>query len=152
MAIPKPPYEGACLCGSVQVRATARPLLTVACHCRDCQKLSASAYTLTTMFPRHAFSCTGDLVRGGLRSDGRAHFYCKSCLNIIYSRLDGGPERINLRTSILHQAAVFDPFVEVMTDEKLPWAHVPAVHSYASAPTSLGELQSLMDAYAERWR
>ncbi len=149
MAFPQPPYEGACLCGSVQVRVTARPLLTVACHCRDCQKLSASAFTLTAMFPRDAVSCTGALVRGGLRSDGRAHYYCKSCLNIVYSRLDRAPDRVNLRTSILNQAASFDPFVEVMTDEKMPWAQVPAIYSYARAPASLDELQSLMDAYSQ---
>lgn len=152
MAFPQPPYEGACLCGSVQVRVTALPLLTVACHCRDCQKLSASAYTLTTMFPVDAVSCTGALVRGGLRSDGRAHYFCKSCLNIVYSQLGHAPERINLRTSILKQAALFEPFVEVMTDEKMPWAQVPAVHSYAQVPASRDEVQSLMDAYSERGR
>ena len=150
MALPKPPFEGSCLCGSVQVRATEPPLLTLACHCRDCQKLCASAYSLTTMFPSGAFSCTGELIKGGLGSSGRAHYFCKSCLSFVYSQIVGADQRINLRTSTLHRAAAFEPFVELMTDEKMPWAHIPAVHSFSRYPESLDELQGLMDDYAKR--
>lgn len=147
---PKPPFEGTCLCGSVQVTATAPPLLTLACHCRDCQKLSASAYSLTTLFPSDSFSCTGELIKGGLASSGRTHYFCKSCLNFIYSQIAGADQRINLRTSVLNEAASFEPFIELMTDEKMPWADVPAVHSFPQYPESLGELQALMDAFSKR--
>lgn len=148
MALPKPPFEGSCLCGSVQVRLTAPPLLTFACHCRDCQKLSASAYTLTTMFPSNSFSCTGKLITGGLKSGERTHYFCKSCLNIVYSQVGAPGERINLRTSILHQAALFQPFVELMTDEKLPWATVPVAHSFPRFPETPDEVQALFKGYA----
>jgi len=150
MAIPKPPYHGACLCGSVQVTVTAVPLLTLACHCRGCQKFSASAYSLTTMFPSDAFEHSGTLLKGGLGAAGRTHYFCQSCLNFIFSRIDGADHRINLRTSVLDKAASFAPFVEVMTDEKMPWARVPAVHSFAQYPKSPDALQALMDAYAEQ--
>lgn len=150
MAIPKFPLKGSCLCGSVQVNITASPLLTFACHCRDCQKFSASAYSLTTMFPRDGFSCAGELIKGGLGSDGRTHYFCKSCLNFIYSQVAGADHRINLRTSVLDEAASFEPFVELMTDEKMPWARVPAVHSFARYPETLEELRELMDNYSER--
>lgn len=150
MVLPKPPLKGSCLCGAVQVRMTERPLLTLACHCRGCQKFSASAYSLTTMFPHDSFSYTGELIKGGLGSDGRTHFFCKSCLNFIYSQIGGAEQRINLRTSVLDNAAAFEPYVEVMTDEKMPWATVPAVHSLARYPESLEHLQDLMDAYARQ--
>lgn len=150
MALPEPPLKGACLCGSVQVKVTVPPLLTLACHCSDCQKLSASAYSLTTMVPSDGFFYTGELIKGGLGSSGRTHYFCKSCLNFIFSRIEGADQRINLRTSVLNEAASLEPFVELMTDEKMPWASVPAVHSFARYPESLEELQALMDAYAER--
>lgn len=147
MTLPKPPFEGSCLCGAVRISITAPPLLTVACHCRDCQKLSASAYSLTTMFPRNSFSCDGELTTGGLHSVGRTHYFCKSCLNFVYSQILGADNRVNLRTSILNEAAMFEPFVELMTDEKMPWARVSATHSFSRYPTSLDELQILMDSY-----
>ncbi|WP_422365086.1 GFA family protein [Pelagibius sp.] len=150
MVLPEPPLKGACLCGSVQVTVTASPLLTLACHCRDCQKLCASAYSLTTMVPSDAFFCTGELIKGGLGSSGRTHYFCRSCLNFVFSQIDGAGQRINLRTSVLNEAASLEPFVELMTDEKMPWASVPAVHSFTRYPESFEELQALMDAYAER--
>lgn len=130
---------------------TAPPLLTLACHCHDCQKLSASAYTLTSMFPGNSFSCTGDLTQGGRGTDGRAHYYCSNCLSFIFSRIGGADQRINLRTSVLDNAGSLAPFVELMTDEKVPWVDVPAVHSFPQYPASLKELQDLMDEYSV-WR
>lgn len=100
------------------------------------------------MFPFESFSCTGDLIEGGLRSHGRTHYFCKSCLNFIYSQIGGADQRINLRTSVLSDAASFEPFAELMTDEKMPWVRVPAVHSFAQYPQTLEELQALMDQYS----
>lgn len=99
------------------------------------------------MFPHESFSCTGALIKGGLGSRGKDHYFCKSCLNFIYSQIGGAGYRINLRTSILDNAASFEPFVEVMTEEKMSWATVPAKHSYARSPESLEELHALMDDY-----
>ncbi len=147
MALPNPPFKGSCLCGTVEVHVDAPPLLTLACHCRSCQKFTASAYSLTTMFPYESVSFTGEFVQGGLGSEGKDHFFCKSCLNFVYSRIGAAHNRINLRTSILENASSFEPFVEVMTDEKMTWSTVPAKHSYAQSPKTLEELQDLMDAY-----
>ena len=144
----KLPLKGSCLCGAVQVSVTAPPLLTLACHCRDCQKLSASAYTLTSMVPAENFSHTGDVIQGGRGSHDRVHFYCESCLSFVFSQISGADHRINLRTSVLDQSASLQPFVELMTNEKLPWVEVPAVHRFAEYPRSLEELQSLMEEYA----
>jgi len=102
------------------------------------------------MFPSDSFACTGDVINGGLGSAARAHYFCKSCLGFVYSQINGTDHRINLRTAILNDAALFPPFVEIMTDDRLPWATVPAVHSFAQYPESIDALQVLMDAYANQ--
>lgn len=150
MALPKPPFHGSCLCGAVHIKISAPPLLTFACHCHDCQKLSASAYSLTTMFPKASFSCTGELSRGGLLSSSRAHYFCKLCLNFIYSQTAGDTQHINLRTSVLSEADSFPPFVELMTDRKMTWAHVPATHSFPRYIATLADLQALMESYSDQ--
>jgi hypothetical protein len=38
--------EGGCVCGAVRYRLTAPPLIVHACHCRDCQKQTGSAFVL----------------------------------------------------------------------------------------------------------
>ncbi|MEM8685758.1 MAG: GFA family protein [Pseudomonadota bacterium] len=149
MTLPKPPFEGSCLCGAVQVRITEPPLLSMACHCRDCQKMSASAYALAIVFPSSGFSCSGELITGGLGSGPRAHYYCKACLSLVYTQIEGADDRINLRTSVLNDAALFEPFVELMTDEKVPWAHVPVVHSFPRFPASADEFKALLEAYSK---
>ncbi|WP_119168153.1 GFA family protein [Algihabitans albus] len=150
MSAPHLPLEGSCLCGSVRVRVTAPPLLTLACHCRDCQKLCASAYSLTAMFPADAFSVTGELVVGGLRTERREHNFCAKCLNFIFTRIQGADTRVNLRASVLDDLTWFVPFVELMTEEKLSWSNVPAEHSFARFPETIEELEVLMLDYSKR--
>ena len=53
--IPEPPHRGGCLCGEVCYSFNARPLAVVACHCRDCQKLTGATHLLTIYVPRQAF-------------------------------------------------------------------------------------------------
>lgn len=149
MTQPNLPLTGACLCGAVQLHVTAFPLLTLACHCRDCQKLAASAYSLTVMFPAEAVTATGELVLGGKHSEARKHYYCPTCLSFVLSRLKAAPERVNLRASLLDDLTWFTPFVEIMTEDKQPWAQVPVSHSYARFPTTAEELADLMDDYAQ---
>src|SRR3546814_9366082 len=38
---------GSCRCGGIQLEITAAPLLTMACHCVGCQKMTASAFSLS---------------------------------------------------------------------------------------------------------
>ena len=150
MNTPHLPLEGSCLCGQVRVRVTAPPLLTLACHCRDCQKLSASAYSLTAMFPAHGFRATGELVTGGLRTERREHNYCPRCLSFIFTRIRGADTRVNLRASVLDDLTWFAPFVELMTEEKLSWVSIPAARSFARVPETVEELDALMADYSKR--
>ena len=150
MNTPQLPIEGSCLCGSVRVRVIEQPLLTLACHCKDCQKLSASAYSLAAMFPAEGFSVTGELVTGGLRTEQREHNFCAKCLNLIFTRIKGADTRVNLRVSVLDDLTWFEPFVELMTEEKLSWSSVPAVHSFAQVPETIEELEALMEDYSKR--
>ena len=46
---------------------TAPPLLTMACHCTGCQRMTGSAFSLSAAFPSDGFTVTqGDPVIGGL--------------------------------------------------------------------------------------
>ena len=142
-----PRYRATCQCGAVAYEVCADPVDAKVCHCRDCQKFTASAFSLTTMVPRDGFSCDGEVTFGGLKRDGRAHYFCASCLNFVFSQIGEDSPRVNVRTSLLKAAARFEPFIEIMTEEQMPWAKTPAKHSYARYPETVEELQDLFDAY-----
>ena len=144
------PLEGSCLCGAVQVCATHPPILTLACHCSDCQKLTASAYSLTAIIPSEGFSVLkGQLVLGGRKNNQRRHYFCSECMTFVYTQIDGKNDRVNVRTSIFDNTSILVPFIELMTKEKLPWVSVPVSHSFTSSPQTSHEFDALTSEYAQ---
>ena len=43
------PIEGSCQCGGVKYTLLEAPMMVVACHCIECQKLSTSAFSITAI-------------------------------------------------------------------------------------------------------
>jgi hypothetical protein len=128
------PLEGACRCGRVTLLVSAPPLLTMACHCTGCQRMSASAFSLSAAIPSDGFAVTkGEPVIGGLRGSPRHHF-CPHCMSWMFTRVDGLGGFVNLRPTMLDDVSWFSPFIESYTSEKLPWATTPAVHSFEKFP------------------
>jgi hypothetical protein len=126
--------EGGCRCGEVRLAITAPPLLTMACHCTGCQRMSASAYSLSAAIPSDGFAVTeGEPVIGGLRGATR-HYFCPRCMSWMFTRPEGLDMFVNLRPTMLDDVGWFAPFIETMTSEKLPWANTPAVHSFVRFP------------------
>jgi len=118
----------------VRVKVSAPPLLSMACHCTGCQRMTASAYSLSLAIPEPGFSVTaGAPVAGGLHG-AIGHFFCPHCLSWVFTRVPGDLGFVNLRTTMLDDPAPFPPFVETYTSEKLPWATTPAKHSYPQFP------------------
>jgi hypothetical protein len=131
--------EGGCRCGQVRFRATKPPLLTMACHCRGCQQMTASAFSLSAAIPADAFEIiAGEPVVGGLHGPSR-HFMCPHCLSWMFTRPEGIDGFVNVRSVLFDRAEWSEPFLETWTSEALDWARTPAVHSFETFPP--------MDAY-----
>ncbi|WP_203142766.1 GFA family protein [Marinobacter mangrovi] len=129
------PIKGECRCGRVGIQIDAAPILTMACHCTGCQKMSSSAYSLSALVPGEAFSVTrGDPVIGGLRGNDVRHFFCPDCMSWMFTRFDDSMPFVNVRPTMLDDHSWFVPFVETYTSEKLPWATTPATHSFEKFP------------------
>ncbi len=144
------PMKGACRCGKLKFTISAPALITSACHCAGCQKMSASAYSLSVIIPREGFDVVaGEPVIGGLHGAIR-HYFCDHCLSWVFTRPDGLESIVNVRTPMLENAADFPPFIETCTAEKLPWAHSGAVRSFEHFP-AMDEFETLIGDYAE-WR
>ena len=141
------PCEGGCRCGQVRLRISAAPLLTMACHCTGCQRMSASAFSLSAAIPSEGFAVTkGDPVIGGLHGATR-HYFCPRCMSWMFTRPDGFDTFVNLRPTMLDDSSWFIPFIETMTSEKLPWAMTPAIHRFEKWP-AFEEYERLTEEYA----
>jgi hypothetical protein len=130
----KLPWEGQCRCGRVTIRISAPPMLTMACHCTGCQKMSSSAFSLSVAIPAAGFAVTqGEPVIGGLHGPNK-HYFCPYCMSWMFTRPEGMDWFVNVRSTMLPDPARLAPFVETYTDEKLPFAQTGAVHSFGTLP------------------
>ena len=118
--IPNPPIRGGCLCGAVRYVTTPPPLATVACHCRDCQKLTGATNLLTIYADRSAFRHEqGEVVRYRKRADsGREADYvrCASCGTRLWHEALAAPQWV---------------FIAAGTLDDPTWV-VPATHIWVS--------------------
>lgn len=126
--------EGGCRCGQVRLRVESPPMITMACHCTGCQRMTGSAFSLSSLFPSTCFEVVaGEPVIGGLRGATR-HYFCPECMSWLFTRPEVMDELVNVRSTMLNDAQSYRPFIETYTSEKLPWASTGAVHSYAKFP------------------
>ena len=143
------PLEGGCRCGQLRFRIDAAPLFTAACHCTGCQRMSASAFSLTVAVPEGGFTVTeGEAVLGGLLDPALQHLFCPSCKSWVYTR-PAGAGFVNVRPTMLDDPRWFVPFIETYTSEKLPWANTPATHRFERFPPPEA-YAGLLAEYAER--
>lgn len=126
--------KGGCRCGRVRLRVTAPPMLTMACHCTGCQRMTASAFSLSAAFPPDALEITaGEPEVGALRKSEHRHMYCGWCKTWLFTRIEGAPF-VNVRTPALDDSSGLEPFIETQLAEKLPWATTPAAHGFDHWP------------------
>jgi hypothetical protein len=135
MADQEPVQIGECRCGQVRLRVWGAPVLTMACHCTGCQRMTASAFSLSTLYPSSNFQVDqGEPVIGGLHGATR-HFCCPHCMSWLFTRPEGLDDFVNVRATMLDNAKDFTPFIEFYASEALPWAKTPAVHSFETDPS-----------------
>lgn len=149
MTQPSLPLEGGCRCGRVRLKISAPPMITMACHCTGCQRMTASAFSLSAMIPAAGFEITsGEPVIGGLHGEDSRHFFCPHCMSWMFTRIPRVDAFVNVRATLLDDTAWAEPFLETYTSEKLPWATTPAKHSFETFP-EMTDYAGLMQAYAE---
>lgn len=142
----KLPWDGGCRCGATRIRVTKPPLLTMACHCAGCQKMSASAYSLSIGVSSAGFEIiAGEPVLGGEGRD--MHHFCPRCMTWMFTTPPGFDWLVNVRAPVLDDHLWIVPFMEVYTAEGYQWAKTPAPHSFATEPPAEG-WKALIDAFA----
>jgi len=122
--------EGGCACGAIRYELTGKPLIVHACHCRDCQRLSGSAFVVNLWMERKSVRASGAApqsfrLKGG---SGQAHdvFFCADCGTYLWSRYHGAPgDSLLLRGGTLDTPEAVRPDVHIFTRSKVPWLELP---------------------------
>lgn len=121
--------EGGCACGAIRYELTASPLIVHACHCRDCQRITGSAFVINLWMEAAAVTARGVpksfRLKGGT---GKPHdvFFCNQCGVYVWSRYHGAPgDFLFVRGGTLDRPEAVRPDVHIFTRSKLPWLELP---------------------------
>ena len=121
---------GGCACRGVRYRLTAAPLIVHACHCRDCQRITGSAFVIN-LWIEAKFVEAGASAPKSFRlagGSGRPHevFFCEACGTYLWSRYHGAPgDFLFVRAGTLDRPEAVRPDVHIFTRSKLPWLELP---------------------------
>src|SRR5689334_3586023 len=101
--------EGGCRCGRVRYRVASTKLPNVyACHCRDCQTWSGSAFSLQFIVPQSDFVVEGEPSLFELTSaDGQRvsrQRACPTCFTRVYNTNTARPGLIVVRAGTLDRS------------------------------------------------
>jgi hypothetical protein len=77
---------GGCRCGAVRFSVQGEPIRAGLCHCADCRKFSGAPYTFFAVWPREAFTCSGEFAT----FEGRS--FCPACGSRVFSLRDDETE------------------------------------------------------------
>src|SRR5215831_9937622 len=122
------PLAGGCQCGAVRYEVSAAPLEVYLCHCRECQKQSASAFGISVIVPAGAFT----LKQGGVATwrrptdSGRVLdcMFCVTCGTRI-RHATPGEDTVSIKGGSLDVPIDLTTAVHIWTKRKLPGVIVP---------------------------
>src|SRR5487761_1318786 len=106
------PITGRCLCGGVTYSVDAEPVWQGICHCSNCQRQTASAFSTVVGVPSKALTVQGSTlvsfktVSEGFQSTTERRF-CSTCGSPIYSTIESMPEVAFLKAGTIDDISWF---------------------------------------------
>lgn len=122
------PIKGSCQCGNVTYQLLEPPLFIAACHCKECQKLSTSAFSITAMVKADSVRFAGDMKDWSRIADSgkvSAAKFCPVCGNRMYHYDPDQPEQLKLKPSNLDDTSILNPSIHIWVSQKQDWYQIP---------------------------
>ena len=142
-------FSGGCACGAIRYECSAAPVVALNCHCRDCQRVSGSAFCSVLYVPRTALTISGQSQYYEFRaaSGNRvSRGFCPHCGAPVFLQAELAPDLQGLRAGSLDDPSWFRPQMQVWTARAQPWDHIdPALPRFAKEPTE-EQLQAILTA------
>lgn len=127
-----PPEIGFCQCGECKYIVDATPYVAYTCHCKECQKLSSSAFNTCMQVPAEAIS----LERGKPQTKSRVAdsgnvletWFCRKCGSALFSQNSARPRIKTIYVGTLENAKFIEVDAHIWLDRKLPWVVLSKTH------------------------
>lgn len=131
-------FSGGCACGAVRYECSAEPMMSLNCHCRDCQRASGSAFAAIMAVPKAAVTITGEAKFYHVQAES-AHTvgrgFCAACGSPLFITLSAWPHILSIRAASLDDPSRYRPTSDIWTDSAQPWDYMnPALPKLPKGP------------------
>jgi hypothetical protein len=120
---------GGCQCGAVQFESAGDVVETYVCHCRECQKQSASAFGISVEVPRAGLRVTlGQPKFWGRGTDTGKRMrcaFCPDCGSRLWHESVGPSETVTIKGGALDSAPDLTGAMHIWTKRKLAGVAIP---------------------------
>jgi hypothetical protein len=142
------PLTGGCICGKLRYEVH-DPQVVLACHCRNCQQRSGSAFAMSLLTLRKDFAVVSGETQsadlpGGSGALHRQHI-CPDCFTRTHTEMLAYPDIINVRPGTLDDPSVARPVAQIWTSLAQPWAVAEGVRCFEENPEDV-------EGLAAAWR
>jgi len=124
-----PLRHGGCQCGAIRYEFQGEPLRVIVCHCRECQKQSASAFGISVFVPRNRFHVTRGTPRFWSRptDSGRTLecAFCPDCGSRVWHQRAGTDDAISVKGGSLDEPVDLRDATHIWTSRMLPGIILP---------------------------
>lgn len=122
------PIAGSCQCGGVRYQLLSAPLMVLACHCKECQKLSTSAFSISAVVEADAVEFQGEMKQWSRTAESgnvSVAKFCPTCGNRMYHFNPDDPGKIKLKPANLSDTSIIEPTAHIWVSEKQDWYSIP---------------------------
>lgn len=138
------PYTGGCQCGQIRYEIRAEPLTLYACHCKECQRQSSSAFGMSMTVSREAVVVLQGQPKAWTReADSKRSvrcFFCGDCGTRLFHQRDRHPTVMNIKAGTLDDTSGLNPVGHLWTRSKQSWVILDEGLHYEGQPSDYAEL------------
>jgi hypothetical protein len=124
------PLQGGCLCGRVRYEVTAEPVMTAACHCRDCQRATGAPHFAAVAVPTPAFRVQGEtraFERTGDSGSRVVRSFCPHCGTTLFARNGGMPQTTQISAVSFDDPSGLGPRMHIYMASAQAWDRTDGV-------------------------
>jgi len=116
---------GQCFCGAVKYTVTGDPINVRACHCKDCQRLTGSAFFARALFPKAQVTITGQVAEFPSNDDVIRKF-CPRCGSQLFVDRKSRPDAISISLGSFDNLDGILVPEHIWVSDKQAWYSIPA--------------------------
>lgn len=120
---------GRCQCGEIRYESIGEPVAIYICHCKECQRQSASAFGISLDVASNGFQLTQGTPKFWSRTADSGHIlrcaFCPTCGSRLWHESDPASATLSIKAGSLDQPIDVANAIHVWVARKLPGIIIP---------------------------